>query len=423
MRCLFVIFWLLSLAPARGQQLRLYGEAGTEAHVTNANPDSPLNPGDILDIQRVTDSTDVTLFGDVTPDDKRWKFKTKLRGSNEWQHDASFKFEVDELSFQYSVTSWLDLRIGRQIERWGTGYAWNPTGVVNPRKNPADPNDRRNALRGVDMVAADILAKGWQITLLGTPEIAWTGKDGRHLLSTGWAARAYRLIKRTDVALTASGGNGLPNSEGLSLARVFGNSLELHGEAAYFSDTVRFLPREQFLVATRRPHTEVLLGGQYTFRGNVNVVGELYHAGQGLSGREWNDFRGFVGSAQQSLLNGNPADFILASAQFTPLEMSKNYSFLRVAAPLPFQKLQLETIVITSLRDGSSLVRPGISRRIGSNWSVYCIYSQFTGSAGTEFGNIQIRRSTDIGIRYHFNLGERSGQKKARATAEAAPGE
>lgn len=418
-----LILELVSLGSARAQQIRIFGESGTEGHFTPANPDSPLNPGDILNIQRLTDSSDVTLFGDATSDDKRWKFKMKVRGSSEWQSDANFKLDISELSFKYSVASWLDLRIGRQIERWGTGYAWNPTGVVNPRKDPTDPGDRRNQFRGVDMLAADIFAKGWDITLLGTPEIAWTGKAGRHLLSTGWAMRSYRVVKGTDFALTASGGNGLPNSKGMSLARVFGNSLELHGEVAYISDTIRFLPRAEGLVPVRRPHAEVLLGGQYTLSGNVNVVGEFYHAGQGLSGREWNDFRGFVSSAQQSLVDGNPAAFILANAQFTPLEMSKNYSFLRVAAPLPFQKLQLETIVISSLRDGSSLIRPGISRRIGSNWSVYCIYSQFVGNAATEFGNIQIRRSTDIGIRYHFTLEDSRGEKKRRTTASAAPGE
>ena len=59
------------------------------------------------------------------------------------------------------------------------------------------------------------------------------------------------------MAVSASGGNGLPNSEGLSLARVFGNSLELHGEAAYISDTVRYLAREDNLVPVRIPHPEV----------------------------------------------------------------------------------------------------------------------------------------------------------------------
>ncbi len=408
-----IVLCLLGLAPAvSGQQVRVFGEGGTEAEIAPANTSSPLNPGNILNTQMLNDSSDLTLFSNITSDDRRWKLQVKLRGSNDWQRDSTSKFEVSELSFKYSVASWLDLRIGREIERWGTGYAWNPTGVVNPRKDPADPGDRRSLFRGVDMVGADIFVKGWDITVLGTPEIAWTGKGGRHLLSTGWATRAYRLIKGTDVAFTASGGNGLPNSQGLSLARVFGNALELHGEAAYISDTVRFLPRSADLALIRRPHAEVLLGGQYTLRNNVNVVAELYHSGLGLSGREWNDYREFVGSAHESLTQGNSLPFALANSQFIPLKMSKNYTFLRVLWPIQLNRLEVETILISSLRDGSSLVQPGIRWRIGSNWSLYCIDSEFVGNASTEFGHIQIRRSVALGIRYHFSFGERPARDR-----------
>jgi hypothetical protein len=406
MRRAVVIVWALGLTSAGAQDIRFFGQSGSEAGVEKANPSSPLNPGNILNIPGVTDTSYLTLSGDVSARDKRWKVQMKLRGSNDYNGaDSTYRFDVSELSFRCAVTPWLDLHVGREIERWGTGYAWNPTGVVNPRKDPSDPSDRRSEFRGVDLAAADIFIKGWDVTLLGTPEIAWTGRNGRHVLSTGWAARAYRLIRGTDVAFTASGGNGLPNSQGISLARVFGKSLELHGEAAYISDTVRYLPRADGLMPVRRPHAEILMGGQYTLPGNVNVVGEIYHAGQGLSDREWNDFGGFVASARESLAGGNPLPFMLASAQFMPLQTSKNYTFLRVLWPIRLNRLELETILISSLRDGSSLIRPGITRRIGTNWSVYCIFSQFLGGAGTEFGDIQIGRSADIGIRYHFSPG------------------
>ncbi len=319
---------------------------------------------------------------------------------------------MSELSFRYSVTSWLDVHIGREIERWGAGYAWNPTGVVNPPKNPVDPNDRRGLYRGTDVAGADIFFKGWDVTLLANPQISWAGRDGRHLLATGWAARAYRLIKGTDVAITASGGSGLPNSEGLSLAKVFGNALELHGEAAYISDTVRYLPRSDGLVPVRIPHSEILLGGQYTFPNHVNLVVEYYHAGQGFTGREWSDYETFAGSARQAFAAGNPQPLELANAQFTPLNMSRNYSFVRILWPIRLNHLELETIAVTSLRDGSSVVQPTLTRRIGSNWQVYALYSRFFGGSATEFGNVQIRSSTDIGIRYSFSLEGRTAHSK-----------
>ena len=405
-------FWLLSAIPAVAQETRFFGQADTEADITPANAASPLNPGDVLHVPLFTDLSDLTVFGDVTSEDKRWKIKLKLHGSADVSSESTYKFDVSELSFRYSVSSWLDLHVGREIERWGTGYAFNPTGVVDPPKDPTDPNDRRSVYRGVDVVGADLFVKSWDITVLGNPQISWTGKDGRHLFATGWASRAYRLIKGTDVAVSASGGNGLPNSEGLSLARVFGNSLELHGEAAYISDTVRYLAREDNLVPVRIPHPEVLLGGQYTFPRHINVVAEYYHDGQGLTNREWSAYEGFVSSAQQALAAGNPQPLVLANTQFTPLNMSRNYSFVRVLWPIRLNRLELETIAITSLRDGSSVIQPTLTKRLGSNVHVYVLYSRFFGGSSTEFGNVQIKSSTDIGIRYNFSLEGRTAHSK-----------
>jgi hypothetical protein len=412
-----VLGFLFILAPAAAQQVRVFGQADTEADVTPANEAGPLNPGNILNVPLFTDTSDLTVFGDVSADDKRWKLKVKLHASGDWSSQSLYKFDVSELSFRYSVTSWLDLHVGREIEKWGTGYAWNPTGVLNPPKDPTDPNDRRSLYTGVNVAGADIFTKGWDITLLGVPQISWAGKDGRHLLSTGWAARSYRLIKGTDVAFTASGGNGLPNSEGLSLARVFGNSLELHAEAAYISDTIRYLPRwdglvPDDLVPVRRPHSEILVGGQYTFPNRINVVAEYYHASQGLSDREWNGYEAYAATAQQNLLAGNPQSLMLANAQFTPLNMSKDYTFLRVLWPILPNRLEIETILVTSLRDGSSVVQPTLTKRVGTNWSVYLLYNHFLGGPATEFGNVQIGSSTDIGIRYRFSLEGKTARSK-----------
>src|SRR2546426_2382589 len=184
----------------------LFGSAVNEAHWTPAAKESPLNPGNFLNLQSRSDSSDITLFGEMSPEDKRWKFHLKLRASGEWNRNSTSSINVSELYWNISITPWLDVQVGRNIEKWGTGYAWNPTGVVNPPKNPADPNDRRSAYRGVDNARVDLFVKEWNVSLLAVPEIDWEGKRCKHLLSTGWATRAYRLIKGVDLSLSASGG-------------------------------------------------------------------------------------------------------------------------------------------------------------------------------------------------------------------------
>src|SRR5258706_2359394 len=88
-----------------------------------------------------------------------------------------------------------------------------------------------------------------------------------------YAARIYRLVRGTDISLHASFTPNVGRASarhGLSVARVFGDALELHGEAS-------------------RRH--VLAGGQYTFGNNVHVVLDGYHGGDGMSASAWRAFR------------------------------------------------------------------------------------------------------------------------------------
>lgn len=174
-------------------------------------------------------AADVSAFGDLSSE--RWKLHVKLRA------DASTGLDAGEAYAQLHIAKWLDVTAGRVIEKWGTGYGWAPTSFIGPAKDPTDPNDRRSAYRGVDMIRADVFVHDTNISL--------------YALDNGqYAARVYRLIRGTDVSLVWRSGQ-----YGFNVARVFGNALELHAEATQH---------------------RVLAGGQYTFANDVNVVFELY---------------------------------------------------------------------------------------------------------------------------------------------------
>ncbi len=381
---------------------RFFGSAGTETHITLADPNSPLNPGNFLGIQKVSNASDLVLFGEVIPEDKSWKFHFKLRGESDRQSSWTARGELSELYLSISVTRWLDLQAGRKIEKWGTGYAWNPTGVVNPAKNPSDPNDRRNVFRGVDMLGADLFVKGWNVSLLAVPQLDWSKRSGAFLVSTGWAARAYKLVKDTDLSLTFSGGKGLPTHQGVSASRVFGNALELHAEVAAFQDDLRVVPASRAIESGGRRSAQVLLGGQYTFPHNVNLIAEYFHSGAGLDQREWDQFREEVRDGQMTLRMGDATPLLQQNLWFAPLRMGQNYSFGRLSWPIRLNKLELEVMTITSLRDGSSIIRPGITWKFHPNWSLYWLQSRFVGGVATEFGQLQVSRISDFGLRFSF---------------------
>jgi hypothetical protein len=354
-RLLAALALLLPLSASAGT-FKFFGSVGAEGQLTPANAGSPLLHGNSGAVPYRTNSADATLFVDAGPESRAWKVHLKLRGDASDQ--AADRAGVGEAFVQVSPRKWLDLTAGRVIEKWGTGYAWNPTAFVSPPKNPADPSDRRSSLRGVDMLRADVFVRDTNVSLYALGHGAF-------------AARVYRLVGGTDLSLhLRRDRNGV--QQGLSAARVFGDALELHGEVA-------------------RRH--LLLGGQYTFRGNVNVVAELYHGGDGLSRGEWQSFRERLDLARDA------GAILAANRDFVPLRMGRDYAFLRVNCPAA---IDTELIAITSLRDGSVLARLTLSRKLRPNLSVYLIDTELAGRRSSEMAYVQIRRATTAGARLFF---------------------
>jgi hypothetical protein len=362
---------------------RLFGSAGDEGHLVTADAASPLNPDNILGIQRQSNSADVSTFLELVPESKRWKVHAKLRASDEDAATHRTQGELGELYAQWSVRPWLDLTAGRRIEKWGTGYAWNPTGFVNPPKSPGDPNDRRNARRGVDMLRADVFIRDTNISAYVLP---------REGAKPAYALRAYRLIRGTDVSLHYRRGGGMAESAGFSIAHVFGDALEVHAEAATTSTAT----------SPAHGHPELLLGAQYTFAGGVNVVAEAYHGGGGMGRAEWDAFRDGVDDAGDALGRGDVAPLLRANRAYAPLQMGRDYAFVRVAWPVVRDRVDLEAIAISSLRDGSSLLRATLSWKVRPSVSLYLVQTGFLAGSRSELDYVQVRRMTDVGVRVYF---------------------
>ncbi|HYC58529.1 MAG TPA: hypothetical protein VEK79_03100 [Thermoanaerobaculia bacterium] len=332
--------------------LRVFGSAGAESQLTPANESSALNPGNIGRVPLQTNVADVSTFFEATPESKRWKARVKLRGSS--SDRGSDSIALGEAFVQMKAASWLDVTAGRVIEKWGTGYGWTPTAFVGPRRNPTDPNDRRSEYRGADMIRADAFVDDTTISVY-----AFGGGS--------FAARAYRLIGGTDVALHVR-----DSRVGLSLSRVFGEALELHGEIARDAGAAR-----------------AVAGGQYTFVNDTNIVLEIYHATDGLTHSEWSSF-----------LDSIDHDLQDANAHYAPLRMARTYTFGRLSRD--FGKTNGEVIAIANLRDGSAIVRAAVSHKLRPSLSVYVIDTEFTGSNGSELSLMQVSRVVTAGVRVYF---------------------
>lgn len=345
MICAVIAFLAAPLVEA--STFRLFGSAGAETHLVSADPASPLNPDNFLAIPYRSSSADAVVFSDVAAEDKKWKMHLKLRAQSD-DTPRSTRGTLGEAYAQVAVQPWLDVTAGRRIEKWGTGYAWNPTGFLNPPKNPTDPTDRRSAYRGVDMLKAEAFVPDGSIAVYAVPH--------------GWAARAYKLIGGTDVSLVATRGNA-----GASVSRVFGDALELHGEVA---------------------RSQALAGGQYTFPHDVNLVVEVYHR---RAAGDWSEFRDRVANAPDRL------SLLLLNRRYAPLQMERDYGFVRLYWPV--WRLSFETLAIRGLRDRSTVVRATGTWKMRGNLALYVIQTEFAAPHGSELDYVQARRMTDAGLR------------------------
>lgn len=352
-----------------GATLRVFGSAGAEWQITPANESSPLNPGNVARIPTQTNLADVSVFAEATPESRAWKLRMKVRADA--SDRAAERLGLGEALVQVRATKWLDLAAGRVIEKWGTGYGWTPTAFVGPSRNPTDPNDRRSQYAGTDMLRADVFVKETSVSVYAL----------RH---GAFAARAYRMVANTDVSL-AWRRDGDATGEGLSLSRVFGDSLELHAEVA----------RSR---GSGGKTMQGVVGTQYTLR-DVNVVAEIYHGTDGLTVGEWDAFRL---SSIDAMRRGDGIALAAANRAYAPLRMGRTYSFLRVYRDLARWKTDAELIAITNLRDGSTIMRATVTRRIRPSLSATIIATEFLGGDESELALIQVARVGTVGMRWHF---------------------
>ena len=132
--------------------------------------------------------------------------------------DGHWRAAAREAFARVSIAPWMDVEAGKRINRWGVGYGFSPTGVIDPPRLAVDPTDRLGRQEGRTMVRADFFHKDASLTVA--------------LASGGLTAMRARGILPGGLEVSAIGavtpdGRG---SGGASFTHVLGQRLEWHGE-------------------------------------------------------------------------------------------------------------------------------------------------------------------------------------------------
>ena len=324
-----------------------------------------------------------------------------------------------ELDEAYVDVYWrsADLRVGRQLVRWGTADGINPTDVVNPRSLTLDALvDREVRVLPVPALRLSLGGgAGWGLTAVGVadfvaapfPEQAvrqvaervLAGMGGQ-ALSTSWlsltgpsgspnpeaALRVEGMVRDVNVYLSYfSGYEDLPalwmqpippstwqvqgryrrqQQWGLALAGAAGRA-GLWAEAALrVPERVAQLDASPAALAfsSNRSSWQAVAGGDYTFDGDLHVSGQLVY---------------------------NEAGSLLLPYEPQTARVARTYALGTVRYAPAEARYAAEGVVLWDLRDGGAIVVPGVSYELRPGLKLAVRYVEVLGSQDSQFGQLR----------------------------------
>lgn len=383
------------------------------------NPDGALYklnfynraPRDTLDRTSAT----LKLDGKFTRDD----FVFRFRANAEMRRDALTEERINR--FDEAYLSWkpdpgFTLDVGKQAQKWGKGYAWNPVGFV---ERPKDANDVELAREGFTMVAADFIRNFTDVLRGDLKTIAFTpvllpvssqinsdfGKPD-HLNA---AAKLYLLYRDTDIDFTWLGRGSRSPRFGVDFSRNLSTALEIHGEWAKIRDfELRSVAPSGAVTTERRNVTSYLLGLRYLTGQDTTYILEYYRNGTGYTENQTQAFYQLIdnGLAQFQATGTDP---LLAKArQISPSYARANagerYLYLRASQKEPFDIVYFTPSItlISNLDDRSYSLTPELLYNGITNLDLRLRASWLSGKVGSEFGEKQNARRVELVVRYYF---------------------
>jgi hypothetical protein len=288
----------------------------------------------------------------------QWSFSTSLIGVANRYTDTYTQFRVKEAYAGLSAGDF-DFTVGRRIVRWGTGYAFTATGVLDPPRIPTNPTDRLNLNEGRDMVKADFVRGPHALSLAWSSAALAPAAENLHDTT---AFRYNVLVHGFDTSLIAGDDRGGDAFGGMTFTRVVGASWEVHGEAAW------------------REHPAILLGAKHTTTSGITFIAEFfsppniaYYRDAGVSSQ----------ASRQSYLF---------------LNAGKN----RLRELPEWKRWDLGVSAVINLNDRSSTAIFDVTRRFGNHFSTYMHLEVPAGKSKSEFGATPNASATSVGVRFQL---------------------
>ncbi|HEX3046996.1 MAG TPA: hypothetical protein VHY08_19740 [Bacillota bacterium] len=327
----------------------------------------------------------VSLRNDVQiiPNDH---LKVKLRLSYVNNTTATDSPQNDTLALSrgfidYSPSGVFSLRLGKQRLAWGTGYAWNPTDLLDLPRNAFTASDDPE---GITAVRTDLKlgpVSGQLVLTPNYPDYDWetTGKAIRFKASPG------------GVDLTLGWVDPTIGSEAKTLdfaASIAG--IGFHGEAAYQSEGNRRADKADIL--------NYLLGIDYNFPGGFIVALEYYHNDTAFADAA--EAQGFIVTSLIADPTGfNPMDYLTNLANNGGV--TRDHYFLRCSKSFG-ENTNTELLLVYNATDSSLAAQPKFEYTWKQTTTLYIKGLVTQGDADSEINLLPIAAQWQMGLKIIF---------------------
>jgi hypothetical protein len=313
-------------------------------------------------------------------------------------------FVPSELYLSLSPKPYFNLLAGKKRITWGSGFAYNPTDLINPPKDPTDPNFQR---AGNWLLRIEAPFEHFTLTALAAPQALYnsaglpyallrypshapaSGPDTRdertHYLLAG---RVYLLAADTDINFIYYFSNyyqddfSRKSRLGVSFARYFWTDYELHAEALVTRGSPRSFPNhdcaalgvgcdvQPAFAATKldasRIYPRIIVGTRRQFANEALVSLEYYYQGDGYTPTEFSDAVTLMVRSQATRANPATSSDASMNAAGLPQRYSfntlrRNYLIASYSQPRISDDWTLGMVVIAGLDDWSGLVSPSVA--------------------------------------------------------------
>lgn len=307
-----------------------------------------------------------------------------------------------ELYVSVSPKPWLNILLGKKRIIWGSGFAFNPTDLINPPKDPTDPNFQR---AGQWVARIELPFEKFTISTLFAPQVLYQqnglpfaimkypdyqladgtkpADDSYHYL---FAARLYLLLFNTDINLFYFFSNKYADSFenasrfGISLSRYFFTDYELHIESLFQMGSGKNYPSHACIsegicnpqtvfspskLSDGNIYPRILVGGRTQFRDESTLSVEYYYQADGYSSLEFEDYLRLLSRAQMAGLTtlgqttGSANGAIPQRFTFDPLR--RHYLIISYNKPKIRDDFAIGATLIAGLADLSGTFSPTFS--------------------------------------------------------------